>query len=367
MSRGDAASAIVVGAGAFGAATADALARRGWAVTVVEQYAPANARGSSGDRTRLLRVGHGEAEEHEDLHYIRSAARGIALWRALSDAGPAPLLVPTGLVWLAAAEDGVEARAAARMRKAGAPFERLDPQETAALFPSLAVDDVAWSLHEPDACVIRAGTAVEALLRRAAEHGARVLLDRAAPAGPGTVSVAGGTLAADAVVWACGAWLGALFPALAPVRPTWQDVLHWAAPPAWRDGPAWFDDRAGLYGFPDVDGLGVKAVSHHPGPAFDLDRDARVPQPARAAEVAAYLGRRFPALAGAGLLWARVMPYEMTPDSHFVAGPADVAGHWLLGGGSGHGFKHAPALGEHLADLVEGRAEVVPMWRPRPG
>jgi glycine/D-amino acid oxidase-like deaminating enzyme len=60
------------------------------------------------------------------------------------------------------------------------------------------------------------------------------------------------------------------------------------------------------------------------------------------------------------------MPYEMTPDGHFLAGPAGVPGHWLLGGGSGHGFKHAPALGEHLADLVEGKAEVVPMFRPGP-
>ena len=57
----------------------------------------------------------------------------------------------------------------------------------------------------------------------------------------------------------------------------------------------------------------------------------------------------------------------MTPDSHFVAGPADTDGHWLLGGGSGHAFKHAPVLGEHLADLIEGRDEVVPMWRPRHG
>ena len=151
------------------------------------------------------------------------------------------------------------------------------------------------------------------------------------------------------------------------MRASWQDVLHWSAPPGWRDGPAWFDERVGLYGFPDVDGLGIKAVSHVPGPTLDPDRDARVPARAMADEVAAYLARRFPPLAGAGLLWARVMPYEMTPDSHFVAGPADRDGHWLLGGGSGHAFKHAPALGEHLADLIEGRDAVAPMWRPRQG
>jgi glycine/D-amino acid oxidase-like deaminating enzyme len=252
------------------------------------------------------------------------------------------------------------------MALAGAPFERLTPQETQALFPAMTVDDLAFSLYEPDASVIRATAAVEALLRRARRGGARLLVDRALPSGPGAVSLAGGVRAADRVVWACGAWLGTLFPREAPVRATWQDVLHWNTPPAWRGGPAWFDERVDLYGFPDVDGLGVKAVTHRPGRTFDLDRDARVPEPATIAEVAGYLARRFPALAGAGLLWARVMPYEMTPDGNFIAGPAELDGHWLLGGGSGHGFKHAPALGEHVADLLEGRAEVVPMLRPGP-
>ena len=359
--------AIVVGAGVLGAATADALVVRGWDVTVVEQYAPANARGSSGDRTRLLRLGHGEFGADEDLHYIRSAARGVALWRALDEQCRGQLLEPTGLVWLAADDGGPEDLVAQRMDAAGALYERLTPAATAALFPGMAVDDLAFSLYEPDACVIRAGDAVAALLRRASDGGARLLLDRARPAGPHAVALAGGEARADAVLWACGAWLGALWPALAPVRPSWQDVLHWSAPPAWRDGPAWFDERVGLYGFPDVDGLGIKAVSHMPGPTLDLDHGARVPARAAADEVAAYLARRFPPLAGAGLLWAHVMPYEMTPDSHFVAGPADTDGHWLLGGGSGHAFKHAPGLGEHLADLIEGRDAVVPMWRPRHG
>ncbi len=113
-------SAIVVGAGALGVATADALARRGWAVTIVERYAPANARGSSGDRTRLLRLGHGEWGEEIDLWYVGSAARGIALWRELSEQEEAELLQPSGLVWLARSGDGVEATAQRRLEQAGA-------------------------------------------------------------------------------------------------------------------------------------------------------------------------------------------------------------------------------------------------------
>jgi sarcosine oxidase len=121
-----------------------------------------------------------------------------------------------------------------------------------------------------------------------------------------------------------------------------------------------------VYGFPDVEGLGIKAVTHRPGRSFDPDIDACVPDATTIAELSAYLARRFPALAEAGLLWSRVMPYEMTPDGRFVAGPSRRERHWMLGGGSGHGFEHAPALGEHLADLIEGRAEVEPMFRPGP-
>jgi sarcosine oxidase len=172
---------------------------------------------------------------------------------------------------------------------------------------------------------------------------------------------------ADRVVWACGPWLGALFGEEAPVRPAWQDVLHWHAPPSWREGPAWFDEGAGLYGFPDLDGVGIKAVSHEAGRPFELDSDPRIPDGAAIERLSGYLARRFPALSGTGLLHARVMPYEMTPDEHFLVAPSERAeGHVLLGGGSGHGFKHAPTLGEHVADLLEEKAEPVAMFAAGP-
>ena len=356
--------AIVVGAGVFGAATADALAARGWDVTVVEQYAPGNARGSSGDRTRLLRLGHGEFGEAEDLHYIRSAARGIELWRALDAESGGGLIAPTGLVWLAAGDGDPEDLVARPDGRGGRAVRAAHAGRDGGAVPR-------HGRRRPRLLGLRARRVRDPRGRR--RRRAAAPLRRAPGARPRGAGRARAPSAcrtarqrADCVVWCCGPWLGALFPALAPVRPSWQDVLHWGAPPAWRDGPAWIDMRAGLYGFPDVDGLGVKAVTHRPGRTLDLERDARVPDASVAAEVAGYLGRRFPALAGAPLLSGRVMPYELTPDGHFLAGPADAGGHWLLGGGSGHGFKHAPALGEHVADLVEGRAEVVPMWRPGP-
>ncbi len=365
----DGPSAIVVGAGVFGVAAADALAARGFGVTLVEQYAPANARGSSGDRTRLLRNGHGDGTEEQDLWHVRSAREGTARWLQLAAEEGVELTRRTGLAWFAHERDGVEARVAQRLATAGVDAQLLEPPELHALFPDLAVDDLACGLFEPDAHVIRADLAVATLLRRAQRRGARVVLEHARPGRDGEVLLGDGrTLHGDVVVWACGAWLGGLLgPDVAPVRPAWQDVVHWHAPPRWRDGPAWFDDDAGLYGFPDVDGLGIKAVSHHPGRPFDPDADDRTPDAGTVEALRAHVGRRFPALAGAGMLWARVMPYEMTPDGLFLAGPVPGSDRgWVLGGGSGHGFKHAVALGEHLADRIEGRAEQVPMLAAGP-
>jgi sarcosine oxidase len=314
----------------------------------------------------MLRFGHGNRPQDE--WYTRSAVRALASWRALEEDEGADLLAPCGLAWFAREDDALVRGVEEGLAAVGVDHEWIDAAALGRLFPDLATDDLAGALLEPGACLIRATAAVEALLARARRHGAEVRLERATPAGPGGVRLGGGEeLGADCVVWACGAWLGALFPEDAPVRPAWQNVLYWQAPPAWRSGPAWFDERDGLYGFPDLDGLGLKAVSHQPGRAFDLDRENRVPDPRMTERVARYLARRFPALDGTGLLHARVMPYEMTADEHFLVAPAETSpGHWLLGGGSGHGFKHAPSLGEHIADLLEGRADLLPAFRAGP-
>ncbi len=57
--------------------------------------------------------------------------------------------------------------------------------------------------------------------------------------------------------------------------------------------------------------------------------------------------------ADAPLIETRVCQYEQTPDSHFIVDrhPANE-NVWLLGGGSGHGFKHGPAVGEMMAELI---------------
>jgi sarcosine oxidase len=268
------------------------------------------------------------------------------------------------LVWLAASEDGVERILVERLRAVGVEPEILAPGRLPELFPSVNYDDLAFAVLEPGVAIIRATVAVEVLLARALRGGARLALEHAQPVDQaGSVRVGDRVLAADRVIWACGSWLGRMFPGEAPITATWQDVLHWHSPPGWRSAPAWFDKRAQLYGFPDLEGLGLKATTHRTGALLDLDRAPREIDRAAVAAVGGYLAGRFPDLAEAPLLWGRVMPYEMTPDANFVIGfrPGDERS-LIAGGGSGHGFKHALTVGQHVADLIEGRASPIEMF-----
>jgi len=347
-------SVVIVGAGTFGASLAWRLTRDGVEVTLVDQFEPGDARATSAGETRLLRSGHGS-----DAEYTASARRARTLWRELEAESGEALYVECGLTWLARAERGWEAATIPVLEAQGIPFERLAPEEGRRLFPSWSSTGLAFLLHEPEAGVVRAQRAVRALVRQAAAHGAAVVRGRARPDGAAVRLDDGRRLEGHAVVWSCGAWLGGLFPALAPIASTRQELFFFAGGPAWAapDVPAFVDYDHAVYGTADVDGLGVKAASDHDGPP--LDPDAPLPTPAGDGEsrVRAILAERFPALAEAPLVGAKSCRYELTPDGHFLAARhPEHPSVWLLGGGSGHGFKHGPAMAERGADALRGGA-----------
>ena len=350
-------SALVIGAGVFGASVADRLAREGWEVTLVDRFEPGHPRAESGGETRLIRCCHGH-----DEYYARSARRATELWRELGEG----VLVESGVAWFARRADGWEADSERVLRAAGIPVERMSPEEGARLFPSVAVDDLAFVLHEPEAGVLRAADGVRALVRRAREAGAELVVGHAQPDGE-RVRVAAGEAAspileADLVIWACGAWLGRLFPELAPMRVTFQQLVLFEAPPEW-DGPGWVDFDAAFYGHARVEPFGFKIGPDMDG--MEVDPDTR-PLEATAEGIAIarqYLAHRFPALADAPLAGAPGCHYGLTPDGEFLfARHPEHANTWLLGGGSGHGYKHGPALAEHVAAVLAGTAEPEPRF-----
>jgi sarcosine oxidase len=345
-------SAIVIGAGVFGASVTDRLVRDGWDVTLVDRLEPGHPRSESGGETRLMRCSHGP-----DEFYTRSARRAWDLWRELGDG----VLVESGVVWFAHSDDGWEAESQRVLGEVGIPAERVEPGAARRFFPDLSVGDLAFVLHEPEAGVLRASEGVRALVRRAREAGARLTIEAARPVGP-AVEVAGRHHEADAIVWACGAWLAGLFGDLVRLRVTFQQLSLFDAPIEW-EGPGWVDFDAAAYGHGRIEPFGFKTASDLDGPDIDPDERALDAGAGAVATGREYLTRRFPALAGAPALSAPGCHYSSTADGQFIFAPhPDHERVWLLGGGSGHGFKHGPALAEQVAAVLAGRSEPEPRF-----
>jgi sarcosine oxidase len=353
------ASAIVIGAGVFGASMAHRLAGEGWDVRLVDREEPGHPRAESAGESRLIRCSHGP-----DAWYARSSRRASELWRELEEETGTHLLVEAGLVWLAHREDGWESESERVLREEGIAVERLDPDALARLYPSIRTDDLAFALHEPEAGVLRARDATRALADAAVVRGATLELGEALPDGAG-VRLGDRRLEADLVVWACGAWLGRLFPGLVELRVTEQALFFVDTPPGWSTPPlpgfVDYDDAA--YGLGALDGNGMKVGSDLDGPAFDPDTWPRTPPPDSERLAREFLAHRFPALADAAFRASASCHYSLTSDTHFIAAPhPEHDSVWIVGGGSGHGFKHGPALAEWLVEQLEGRAAPEPRF-----
>lgn len=353
---------VVVGAGAFGGWTALSLLRRGARVTLLDAWGPGNSRASSGGETRVIRATYGPR-----LVYTRMAARALALWKEHERRWGRRLYHAIGVLWLVESDDQYEQAALPLLEQAGVPFERLSGQEAARRYPQINCERVRWAIYEKDGGYLTARRACAAVLDGfLAEGGSYRQLAVAAPlpARGALASVAlsdGSTLTADRFVFACGPWLGTLFPEVIGdrVRATRQEVFFFGTPagdarfteaalPVWADHGTRF-----MYGIPGNEWRGFKVADDTRGPAFDPGGGERVPSAAALQAARDYLAFRFPGLKGAPLLEARVCQYENSPDEHFIIDRhPGAANAWLVGGGSGHGFKHGPAVGELVARLV---------------
>ncbi|HZT92263.1 MAG TPA: FAD-dependent oxidoreductase [Gaiellaceae bacterium] len=335
-------TATVIGAGVFGASTARELTLRGWDVTLVEQYAPGTVRSGSGGDTRLLRMAHGEVAWYAD-----SAWRARSLWLELQEETGVRIFEPVGVAWFAQRAGGFEERSRPVLDELGVPNEWLAPDDARRLFPSLGVDDLHGVLFEPDAGVLQARRATQLLVEDGERRGLSFRPGRVAPADdPG----------GDVVVWACGSWLHKLFPDAFEARISRRDVFFFGGDASWRGTPGFCDYDAPFYGHGELLGLGIKIAPDVPGDEVDPDTVERVPKPELERLARDYAARRFPALADAPVVGTRVCQYDLTSDTHFVfAQHPERSSWWLLGGGSGHGFKHGPALAQYVADCVEGR------------
>ena len=350
---------VVVGAGSFGTWTAQQLARSGRRVTLIDAFGPANSRASSGGETRLIRMGYGT-----DEIYTRWSSRSLELWKDLFERTDPTLFRETGVLWMAHDGDALTTATLATLRLVGIPHERLSRADLESRWPQVDFELVAWAIYEPASGVLLARRAVAAVVADAEREAVRYVTAAVKrPAGHGSIDAvttqAGETIGGDTFVFACGPWLPKLFPDLLDGRivPTRQEVLYFGPPPGDRRFappalPAWIDFGEEVYGVPDIEARGFKIAVDRHGPVFNPDTGDRVAGETLP-EIRAYLARRFPGLSDAPLVGSEVCQYENTCNGDFLIDRHPELGNvWLVGGGSGHGFKHGPAVGEYMVRLI---------------
>jgi sarcosine oxidase len=358
------ASVIVVGAGAFGGWSALQLVQRGAKVTLLDAWGPGNSRASSGGETRTIRATYGPAH----FLYTKMVARALQLWQENEQRWNLQLFFRGGALRMAGADDSYERAALPNMEQAGVRFEKLSVDDCARRWPQISFEGVSWSVYEPDSGFLAARRGCEAVLKAFLKAGGQY---RQAQASPGRIAAnrmdgisvsPSEILNADHYVFAPGPWLGKVFPFLAPtITVTRQEVFFFGTPagdlrfneaqlPTWMDG-----GKSPFFGVPGNHWRGFKIADDTRGPIIDPSTMERQISGAKLTAARAYLRMRFPVMANSPLLESRVCQYENSTDHNFILDRhPEAVNVWIVGGGSGHGFKHGPVMGEMVADAVLG-------------
>ncbi len=370
---GSKAHVVVVGAGVFGAWTAVHLLRAGHGVTLVDAWGPAHSRASSGGESRMTRAAYGK-----DAIYTRMALDSLREWKALSAVSGLPIFHETGVLFFFPRQEDYVRDSMAAHTAMGLPTRALGRAEMARRFPMIDFDGVEVGLFEPGFGALMARRSVQMLVDQFVKRGGTYLRGEAMPlaskAGKiGSIGLKSGErLAADSFVFAAGPWLPKLFPDVIGSRifPTRQEVFFFAPPSGDRRFlpgamPGWADFNGGdiFYGFPDLEARGVKFAHDAHGAVVDPDTQSREASEAGLAKIIAFRDRRFPLLRGAPLTESRVCQYENSSNGDFLI---DLhprhANVLLVGGGSGHGFKHGPEVGRYAARRLSGSVKPEPRF-----
>lgn len=358
----------IIGAGVFGAWTAWHLLRAGKTVRLFDAYGAGHVRASSGGESRVIRMGYGA-----DTIYSEMARESLPYWKALSETASAPIFHNTGVLWFGPAGDAYTAQSLAWLQANRVGHEHGDVRWLQDEYRQIQFYQGETGILETECGALIAGRGVQEVIADAQIAVERVVMP--APLLSKRIKrhslPDGGT--ADHLIYAAGPWLAELFPQqlMNKIVATRQEVYHFGAPQgdtrfAPPELPVWADNSNNgiFYGIPDLEGAGFKIAIDRHGPAIDPDTMERSLTPAGIAEARAYIARRFPALASAPLIGGRVCQYENSSNGDYLIdrfpGQERV---WLVGGGSGHGFKNGPAVGKRVAaHILDAKLAVEPRF-----
>lgn len=363
---------VVVGGGIAGTATAYFLATDADRdVTLVERDRV--AAGSTGDSSAILRHHYGD-----DAIYTEMARWSHEFFREFEARTGQPLAhADSPLVRFG--EEGTPggdyaAAGCDVLAERGVPVSRHDSDEFADLYPMYdGLDRFDFAASDDGAAYSDGTDAAGGFARAAADAGATVVtgvaVESIAVEEDEVVGVDtdDGRVDCETVVVAAGPWtpeLAADVGVDVPITPTREQVVVLdpsaeyveeypeLTPTTSMPGGEW-------YLRPDF-GDNVLVATHYLTERVDPDRYDDTPDEATLLELTDLVTETIPGLADASVRGRYCGVYSTTPDHDFVLDRAGPDGCLLACGFSGHGFKHGPAVGRIMRDLiVDGDTDLV--------
>jgi sarcosine oxidase len=360
--RGAVRDVVVVGAGAFGGWTALYLQEMGVAVTLIDQYGPGNSRSSSGGETRQIRAGYGDREI-----YTRWVVQAFDRWRARQAEWGRTLFFQTGELSLNQEWTPYLKSSKAVLDKLGVENHVIQHDDLIRKYPQVNADGIDFGFFVPSTGVLKAREGCVAVAQALQRKGGRLVVAKAEPGRRSgralqDVSLANGErVSAHTFVFAAGPWLPKVFPDVMKkklVSPKREEFFIGTPPGDERFTYPNFPNWAvgGAYGFPSIEGRGFKIAPTFDDVFVDPDAQERLVTPDEVAKIHEFVGRWFPALKAQPIVEAKVCQYENSVDEHFIVDRHPAFDNvWLVGGGSGHGYKHGIMLGDYVASRILGQ------------
>ena len=353
---------VVVGAGAFGGWTALYLRELGHSVTLIDQYGPGNSRATSGGETRQIRAVYGEREI-----YTKWVIEAFDRWQAREAEWGKKLFFRTGQISLAPDWTSELTETRKVFDRLSVKYDIVPAGDLARRYPQMRTADFSAAMYTPGTGVLKAREGCLAVAQAFENKGGRsitakvALGARAGRTLQDVVLSSGQRVSAQTFVFACGPWLAKVFPSVMAkkLETPRRAVFFYGTPPGDErftapNFPTW--SLPGAYGFPSIEGKGFKLA-----PTFDhvlVDPDTQE-HTLTAEEIRLgreFLAKWFPDLARQPLVDARICQREDSVDEHFIVDQhPELANVWMVGGGSGHGYKHGIMLGDYVANRVTGR------------
>lgn len=360
----------VIGAGVFGAWSAYWLRKSGLRVLLLDAYGPAHSRSSSGGETRITRMAYGD-----DEIYTRWALESLPEWLDLERRSQQKLFHRTGVLTFSDDKTHWVSKSVEVIQRIGGKCEFIPAGELSRRFPQVRFQPGESAVFEPNSGSLFSRRSIQLLVDELARGGAEYRqvsisqLDRS-----GVRTLHGDLISAGIYVFACGPWLPKLFPDLLGdhIRPVRAEVFFLGIPESSRafdppQMPTWIfmgNEHWDAYGMPNLENRGFKLavdLIQQPADPDTMDRQTTAPY---VEQMRDFVRERFPALANAPIIETRVCQYENTSNHHYIIDRHPERDNvWLVGGGSGHGFKNGPAVGKYVADLITNGRHLEPVLR----